>query len=174
MAAAWCTKKMLLKVLNTLDRWQVFLTEKLPVVLVAFIGASFSMIVLANYSEDTTTITNAAFAITATLTALALAYSRSLDAKRLRDRMLYVGERLFHSSILMLVASLLKYVLLHAAKIEGIKANDLLNSIVLDPVGVLAGLTFMYAVFNAHTALRIANDELWKRQRRHKDWDHLW
>jgi len=151
-----------------------FLTEKLPVLLALFISVGFSLFVLANYSRDTTTITNTAFVVMATLAAMAFSYSRSLNAKILRDRMLYVGERLFHSSILMIIASLLKYLLLLAAQIEGVKANEFLSSYIVVPLGSLVVIFFFYAALNAHTAIRIANDELWKRMRRHKDWNHLW
>jgi hypothetical protein len=98
-------------------------------VLVSFIGVIFSLLILQNYKQDTTRITNAAFAFTASLASLCFSCSRALkNEDKDRDRFTYAGERFMQASILLITASILKYALLTLQAVLTTKSRQLFSS----------------------------------------------
>ena len=145
---------------------------KAPLVLVAFFGCGYAVHMALKFREDSTNVTNAGFAIMATLAALSFSFARVIESENLKDRVMFAGERLLHGSIFVLVASVMKYFLLLLLKIPGIVgwAEVALSS----TLGVGTGLIFSTGVLFAHTGLRVLNDLLVMRFTRHKDWDDIW
>lgn len=132
------------------------------------------MFIVFNYREDTTNITNAAFAIMATLSALSFSFARVVETEELKDRLMFAGERLLHGAILVLVASLLKYFVLAFLKLSFISKLPSAETTVSLTIGMLIALIFCNGILFAHTGLRILNDLLLLRFTRHEDWDDNW
>jgi drug/metabolite transporter (DMT)-like permease len=80
-----------------------------PPLIAFFIGVIYVGIVLVNFNKDTTPITNAAFVIVSVLSGLSFAMASAVTDKKVKDRFVYCGERFFHSAILLILASVLKY-----------------------------------------------------------------
>jgi len=148
-----------------------FMVYKLPLFMAMFVGIFYMLIIFQNYEKDTTTITNIAFAITATFAALCFSIAGLIESNSLKDRFTFSGERLFHASISLSVASILKYTLLSIKEIEFISSHKTVDSAVSIILGALVGFIFFSALLHIHTGLRIANDLLWERQARKSDWD---
>lgn len=88
--------------------WIIRLLYKAPVVLVGLMGFVYACILVLRFKEDTSSITNAAFAIMATLAALSFSFARATEDE-LRDRITFAGERFLHGAVNVLVVSILKY-----------------------------------------------------------------
>ncbi len=146
---------------------------KAPVVLVAMLGYLYAMSLVFNYREDTTNITNAGFAIMATLAALSFSFARVVESDELKDRIMFAGERFLHGAILVLVASILKYFIFILLKLPSFSNSANLEVGLSFTVGMLAALIFCNGVLFAHTGLRVLNDLLLMRFTRHEDWDDL-
>jgi hypothetical protein len=84
------------------------------------IGAIYTVIMLANTSNDTTAISNTAFAMAATLAAVSFGYTRALapDTQDRKDT-LHAGESFFLSALVLLSASILKYGVLRLMEYGG-------------------------------------------------------
>lgn len=147
---------------------------KAPVALIGIVGAVYVFQLIYRFKEDTTLITNTAFAIIATLAALAFSFARVIETDELKDRVMFAGERLLHGAILVIVASILKYFLFLLYSIPGFEESTWLTFPTSLTVGVLTGLIFANGILFAHTGLRVLNDLLLLRFTRHKDWDDLW
>lgn len=145
------------------------------ILILLVVGLYFTSTMLNDLRRDTTSITNAAFAILASLAALSFSWSRAISAGDVgdcRDRACYAGERLFHAAILMLVASLLKYaVLFLATQGKAAPQTPLYLLVVETVVGVPVSGLFLCGVLDAHTGFRVLNNLLWARLKRHRDWD---
>ena len=83
--------------------------RRLPVFLSLFVGYAYTAIILNDLKQDTTSITNAGFAILATLATLSFGCARAVEDAA-GDRFAYAGERCFHAALMVIMASLLKYV----------------------------------------------------------------
>ncbi len=127
-----------------------------------------------NFRDDTTNITNAGFAIMATLSALSFSWARVVESDELKDRLMFAGERLLHGTLLVLVASILKYCIFSLLKLPYITNSAILEGAIKFTVGSLSMLIFFNAVLFAHTGLRVLNDLLLLRFTRHRDWDDIW
>ena len=147
---------------------------KAPLILAGFFGAAYGFLMILNYREDTTTVTNAGFAIMASLAAISFSFARVVGSKKLKDRIMFAGERLLHASILILVASILKYFVFLVLKYPPLANSAQVETVLSFTVGLLAGLIFLNGVLFAHTGLRVLNDLLVLRFTRHKDWDDIW
>jgi hypothetical protein len=147
---------------------------KAPVALVGILGAMYAVSMVFNYRENTTNITNAGFAIMATLAALSFSFARVVESDELKDRIMFAGERLLHGAILVLVVSILKYFMFMLLKLPSLSSSATLELVLSFTVGLLAAVIFSNGVLFAHTGLRVLNDLLLLRFTRHKDWDDLW
>lgn len=148
--------------------------RKCPVLIAFLVGIIYSVQVLAKLDQDTTSVTNAAFAVTAILCGLCLRMTSSLPPEDpSKDRFCYAGERFLHSSLLLLLASVLKYAASIIRSVSFFADHNLLSATVTYPIGVLVSLLFIWAVVDAHTGFKIANDQLWDRMSRAHDWDDL-
>lgn len=148
-----------------------FIVYQLPVFLAMLVGFFYMFIIFMNYEKDTTIITNAAFAITATFAALSFSLAGVVETDKLKERFTFAGERAFHAATSLIVASILKYALLTAKDIEFIKTTEWANSTISIFFGIMVGFMFFYSLMHFHTALRITNDLLWERQANQTDWD---
>jgi hypothetical protein len=144
------------------------------VVLILFVGTGFVIVVLFNYKNDTTHITNVAFGITAVLASLCFSCSRALNADdKDRDRFTYAGERFMHASILLITASILKYaVLVIWATSFGLAHKNAIAFLTI-PLGLCGPALFMQALTSAHTGLKVCGDLLWPRLTRYDDHDKI-
>ena len=127
-----------------------------------------------NYREDTIHITNAAFVIIASLSAISFSFARTIDSKELSDRVTFAGERFLHGAILVLTASIIKYFIFIVLKISYFENTMWASTTLTLTIGVLASVVFLNGVMFAHTGLRVLNDLLLSRMTRHKDWDNMW
>ena len=145
-----------------------------PVTIIGIVGFVYAFLLMVRFKEDTTLITNTAFAIIATLAALSFSFARVIETDELKDRVMFAGERLLHGAILVIVASILKYFLFLLYGLPAFGASTWLTFATSLTVGVLTGLVFANGIMFAHTGLRVLNDLLLLRFTRHKDWDDLW
>jgi len=147
---------------------------KAPVVILWLAGAQYIFHMVSNYREDTTNITNAGFAIMATLAALSFSFARVIESEELKDRVMFAGERFLHGAILTVVATILKYFIFAMLKNPFFSNSVKLEVVLSFTIGMLVSLMFFYGFMYAHTGLRVLNDLLLLRFTRHKDWDNLW
>jgi hypothetical protein len=123
--------------------------------------------IAANVRSDTTAVTNAAFLITGTLSAISFAWSQALlpdDGDR--PRILFAGERLLHGSVLLIMASILKYAALELATYQMPDIAQSISQIMSDLFGILAAPLFLFAVGNAFVGVLIMYRILWPRASR--------
>ena len=147
---------------------------KAPVVLLAAVGYVYATNLFINYRSDTTNVTNAAFVIMASLAALGFSFARVVESEELRNRITFAGERLLHGAILVLVASMLKYVMIAFFALPSIAKLTAVRTLTELTIGVLVAMIFSNAVLFAHAGLRVLNDILLLRMTREKDWDDIW
>jgi hypothetical protein len=143
---------------------------KVTVLMVLIVGFLFTLVILRDVRQDTTPITNAAFAALASLAALSFGCARAVE-ETARDRFAYAGERALHSALMVLMASILKYAVI--AVRDWPKTAALMNVALENVMGFVAGLLFFQATFSAHTAIKILHDTLFARTARHPDWDDI-
>lgn len=147
---------------------------KAPVVLAGFLGGLYGLHMLFNFREDTTAITNAGFALMASLAAISFSFARVVETDELKDRIMFAGERLLHGALLILIASILKYFVFLVLTFPPLAGSAKIETTLLFTVGILAALIFSNGVLFAHTGLRVLNDLLLLRFTRHKDWYDIW
>lgn len=151
-----------------------FLCVCVPVLILYFVGLYWIIFLFANLEEDTTLITNTAFAISATLAALSFSCAKTItDSEEISNEISYSGERFFHSAIILLTASLLKYSYLSAKSYELINKSAIAWSALSIVVVFIVGSLFFWALISAHGGLLVLNKLLWKRFGRHPKWDNL-
>lgn len=152
-----------------------FICFILPTWLIFFVGLFFTYKLFRYYNEDTTSILNVAFVTIASISALSFSFAETLeDINNPEDYKSYKsilagGERLFHSTILILIASIWKYVLinlkteyyhlLHEEVCEGIKIA----------LGSIVGIIFVAAIYHAHKGIVSINSALLERHLKHRD-----
>jgi len=147
---------------------------KAPLVLLAAVGFVYATNLFFNYRSDTTNVTNAAFVIMASLAALGFSFARVVESEELRNRITFAGERLLHGAILVLVASMLKYVMISFFALPSIAKLTAVRTITEFTIGLLVAVIFSNGVLFALTGLRVLNDILLLRMTREKDWDDIW
>ena len=138
------------------------------------VGTQYVVLVLLDTRRDTTTITNAAFGITAVLASLSFSCARALqDGDKDRDRFTYAGERFLHACIFLIVASLLKYTTVRLQQTGFSQAHVTTTRLLVLPVGIFVAALFLNALFSAHTGLRVCGDLLLVRLDRYEDYNTL-
>jgi hypothetical protein len=147
---------------------------KMPVVLIGLVGYVYAISLIGRFKEDTTAITNAGFAILATLAALSFSFARVIETDQLKDRVMFAGERFLHGAVLVLVASILKYFSFLLFKLPIVGSLEWLAYAISLTIGIFNTFIFGMGIMFAHTGLRVLNDLLLARFTRHKDWDNLW
>ena len=143
-----------------------------PGLLLLLVGLYYVLRILNNLREDTTTITNVAFGVLATLSALSFSCARTIQGpEEDKDGFTFAGERFLHAGIMMLVASFLKYAALSAVNEETTAAG--IGEFAVRVVGFLVALLFLYALTSGHSGYLVVNRLLWKRLPRHPKWDDI-
>jgi hypothetical protein len=158
-------KETLKLIIYKVTRFFVF---DLPPLLFVCVGIYYVFTLLISLSKDTTDITNASFAILATFASLSFSCSRAIEGSEDKDKLAYAGERFFHSSVLCLIASVLKYVSLSLDN-QTSTSIQILKFVISAPVGIL----FYYALYSSHGGLLVINKFLWVRLNRHPEWDNM-
>lgn len=121
-----------------------------------------------NYRTDTTSVTNAAFLIAGTLSALCFAWVQALLPEDPdRDRVLFSGERFLHSAIFLIIASTLKYAALTLLTYRIPDAAVTILRLVGDAFGILAAVLFFLAVGGAYFGVLAIYGILWSRAPRY-------
>lgn len=129
------------------------------------VGIYFTIAQLWNLDQDTTAITNTAFAICASLASVSFGYARALNADdKSRESIVHAGERLFHAALLLLVASLIKYAALSALASDAATATASLSQ-GLRLLGFISALLFIRSLFFALTGIQQLTTLLWSRPR---------
>ncbi len=159
---------------NSVARIVFWLGFKAPIILLGFVGYAYTSFLVVRFEEDTTPITNTAFAIIATLAALSFSFARVAETEALRDRLAFAGERFLHGALLILVASILKCFVFLVLKIPNYTASPIRENATYFTMSLVGRVFFGYGFLFAHTGLRALNDLLLTRMARHKDWDNLW
>ena len=156
-----------------------FVMAKFVIFLLYLVSLYFTYKLFAGVFKDTTAITNVYFGVVAALSGLSFSCSRAItDSDNDKDMFAFAGERLFHSAILLLTASALKYGsaelgILDIHNIAASKKADWRTILSLIP-GSVVGLLFFWAINSAHGGVLIINRLLWKRHHRYADWDNFY
>ncbi len=151
-----------------------FLFIRLLPLIIYLIAIYYTYILFRDMSVDTTSITNSAFAIVASLAALSFSCSRSLtDSNDDKDRFSYAGERFFHTSLLLISASLIKYLVLSILSNDVLEEGTIGYNILSTTTGAYISIIFFWSVTSASGALIIINKLLWKRFNRYPEWDNF-
>ncbi len=173
-AGVEAVRRLVRRVLGGLSRGIYHMVLHLPIFLFGAVGLYYTLWLFARLDEDTTRITNTAFGIVATLSALSFSCSRAIEGPpEAKDRFAYSGERFLHAAQMALTASALKYglVLLGIHDLEG---SPPLPALVANKiVGLLVVVLFMYAFFSAHGGMIVLNRLLWQRLNRYPYWDRF-
>ena len=111
------------------------------------IGLYFNVALFQNLTADTTAVTNAAFAIAATMSALVFTWCQSLQAEDPdRPSLLYAGERFFEASLSVLLASLLKYAARALSAGSVLPATPWVEAALRGLIGLLSAVLFLTAL----------------------------
>lgn len=115
-------------------------------------GGLFILMTFGNPSFDTTSITNAGFAVFAGCASVCFSWARNTEDTRAAGKIKLSGERFFFSSLCFVVASLLKFITLHR--------EELINSRILNFIrylfpllNILGGVIFLAAYVAAWTSI---------------------
>lgn len=144
-------------------------------ILLLAIGVYYTITLFRGYDRDTTNITNAAFVISASLSALCFTYLSSItkDNQDEQKRIRYSGESFFRTSLYLIIASLIKYPLYELnSKNLGNVGNTVID-IVSYPISFFTAILFLWAILEAHGAIRVIFYILEKRRAVIKDWDSI-
>lgn len=156
---------------------------KAPVLLVLLFGY-FAVIKIAfSYDENALKITLSGFAIIATFSALSFSYARVIESEKLKDRLMFAGERFLHGGIFVITSSLIKYLSYQIIEYEFQYLKNFsepiqfifagTESVVFFLLNVLIGVIFLTGILFSHTGLKVLNDLLLLRFTRRKDWDDM-
>lgn len=115
-------------------------------------GALFILITFGNRSFDTTSITNAGFAIFAGCASVCFSWARNIDERIISHKIRLSGERFFFSSLCFVVASLLKYIYLHREQLISTKILIYVNFL-FPLIHGLGGIIFMAAYITVWTSV---------------------
>lgn len=150
------SRVVLLRVVKLIVKGFHFIFFWLPQLVVLVIGSFFTVKVFQDYKTDTTGISNAAFAIMASLAALSFSRANVYEtAKPVRDRFVFAGERSFYSAVMLLLASVLKYGLLSAKSISWVLSRPTLTMVLDLTLGGIVGVLFMNALVAAHSGVQV-------------------
>jgi hypothetical protein len=125
--------------------------------LVYAIALSYNMRLFTSLKEDTTSITNTAFVIAATVSALFFTWCQALTTDDPhRPSVLYAGERLLEASLALLLASLLKYAGRAIDPVHDFALLPLFGSFIRESLGMIAACFFASALLTSFFGLRLA------------------
>ena len=148
--------------------------RKVGVLITFFISVLYITLTASKFTEDTTTLFNVAIGVSAALSGLCFRMASSIEeSSEHKRRMAYSGERFLHATLNFLTASILKYAALEINHLEWIQK---LGWAAEYPEIIFHSLSlplFMWAVYDSHTGLTIANDILWERLYNEDDWDSI-
>ena len=136
----------------------------------AAVCVNFALRVLADYDQDTTAVSNGAFALTATLAGLSFAYAQVLPEKSVtRRRFVEAGARCFQGAVMLLLASLTKYALLSLNAAAFILERPWLRPGLAATLGLLTALCFCAALVAAFRGFKTIVETLFDRHRPESD-----
>jgi hypothetical protein len=166
--------RQLRRIWSAWSDFSYFAITKLTLIFVWGAGILLLGTRLISLDQDTTPVTNAAFAILTVLAGHSFSAARAIvEPKEHQDRVLYAAERFFHGAILLLTASVIKYAYLAGkTTIEAHFVPAVLQAtrIVLGfPVPIL----FLFGLNSTHTGLLVVNTVLWQRLARRSDFDRF-
>jgi hypothetical protein len=143
-----------------------YLLWEAPLFFLYFLAVSYVYVIFKEPANKSLQSLNYAFVFIAALSGLCFAWSSCLkDDNKGKDQITYAGERFFHSSILLLLASLTKYLgLKYSVDFVLIKLIQLFYKIIIY-YSLFMALLYFYA--GLHTVSKF----LWKNRNRYKDWD---
>lgn len=118
-------------------------------------GGVFIILTFGKTSYDTTGITNAGFAIFAGCSSVCFSWARHLqerDEKKYEQKITIYGESLFLSALCFVIASLLKYIIIHK---DALLSESILNStnFIFPVLNAMGTLMFLVAYINAWGAV---------------------
>lgn len=115
-------------------------------------GGLFILMTFGNPAFDTTSITNAGFAVFAGCASVCFSWARNTEDQRVAGKIKLSGERFFFSSLCFVVASLLKFITLHRQELINSKILSIIHY--LFPVfNILGGIIFLAAYVAAWTSI---------------------
>ncbi len=162
-------KKSLSAVNNFLIVFRKIIDE-FPIFIILIVGMYYQVILFSNLKIDTTSITNTFFAICATLSALSFSYCRTIDESNEEKKLLReAGEDFFHSSILLICASIIKYAILSFDENNIVSFLINIYNFLKNIIGILVGLLYLNALISAHDGLTILNKILLSKIRLNKN-----
>lgn len=135
-----------------------------PISILALIGLYFTYEVFANPASNSIAITNYMLAIAIALSSVSFGYARCAGEEDVKGRAQYCGERLLHSSLLFLVASVVKYFLIQD-QIRAEYSHFKIIEIMVSLISLLPGVLFLGSLVNAIAALRDLNALLYERKK---------
>ena len=115
-------------------------------------GGIFIVFTFGKTTYDTTSITNAGFAIFAGCASVCFSWARNLEDKVMENKINIYGESLFLSALCFVIASLLKYIIIHR---ESLINKDILNtvSLIFPLLNIFGAIMFLLAYLNAWGAI---------------------
>lgn len=141
-----------------------FTVRHAPVSLIAVVGMYFGFAQFANPASETAGITNYGFGIVMALASVSFGYARSLDESDAKEQIRYCGERFLHSSLLFLVASVVKY-FLQQGLVRSAADGSGIGGLTIGVISVFPGFLFLGSLVNSIAALRELNAFLYLRKR---------
>ncbi len=115
-------------------------------------GALFILMTFGNPSFDTTSITNAGFAVFAGCASVCFSWARNTEDAKAAGKIKLSGERFFFSSLCFVVASLLKFITLHREQLINSKILDIVHYF-FPVLNILGGIIFLAAYVAAWTSI---------------------
>lgn len=140
----------------------------------AAVCVTFAVRVLADYDQDTTEVSNGAFALSATLAGLCFAYVQVLPERNaLRRRLMGAGERCFRGTVLLLLASLTKYAMLTLCASAFVRERAWLKLGLTPTLGFLTAYCFCVAVLSSFRGFKDIVEVLFARRNPEDDLPHV-
>lgn len=115
-------------------------------------GALVLLLTFGNPSFDSTSITNAGFAIFAGCASVCFSWARNFEEKSISNKIRLCGERFFFTSLCFVVASLFKFIYLNRIHLINTSVLNHLN-LVFPVLNIFSGIIFLAAYISAWTAI---------------------
>ena len=142
-----------------------------PVAIFSAVAIVYVVDVFYRAAEDTTAITNAAFGVSATLAALSFGAARAVGEKADdRDLFLFAGERFFHTALVVILGSIVKYASIPGGVLDPVFTflglSDSASAGARRVLGMLVGVIFLGSLHYAVAGFTILTHLLWRRETR--------
>ena len=142
-----------------------FILWHVPISVTALAGLYFSFRLLANPESNTINITNYTFAVVAAFSAISFSFARTIENdKETRSMVQYCAERFLHSSILFIVASIVKFFLIQT-EVIAFASRSKLAALVFVLINIMPGVLYLGSVTSSVAALRELNALLYSRKK---------